>query len=81
MAATSAATSLESALSLGGIGATTTAAPAAANNPAAVPGVLATTAAPAAAGGSAEPKVDTSGLTLASVLSLGNLLTQTMAPV
>lgn len=75
---TSAITSLASALSLGSIGATTTAAPAAANNPAAAPSVVITSAPAAAA--AAQPNVDTSGLTLASVLSLGNLLTQT-API
>lgn len=68
------ATALESALSLGGIGANTLA-PAVANPAVAVPPVSLPTPTPIN-----EPQINTNGLALHSALSLGNLLALTVSP-
>lgn len=73
--------SLESSVNLGGIG--QSAPPAASTPPVAVnapPAAAAPQATAPAANNAAQPDIDTSGLTLQSALSLGNLAQQTMAP-
>ncbi|KKY29789.1 hypothetical protein UCDDA912_g10258 [Diaporthe ampelina] len=74
------ASSLESSVNLGGIG--QSAPPAAATPPVAVnaPPAAAAPQATPAVNNAAQPDIDTSGLTLKSALSLGNLAQQTMAP-
>ncbi|KAG8163424.1 hypothetical protein KVR01_006721 [Diaporthe batatas] len=74
-----ASSALESSVNLGGIG--QSAPPAAATPPVAAnaPPAAAQPTAPAA-NNAAQPDIDTSGLTLKSALSLGNLAQQTMPP-